>query len=241
MIKFKNKKIGCVAIIVFFVIFFVLLRIIFFIIDDIDLNKSKNNLAKIEDLIEQEDFVEAKKLSKKIKGYDRYEVTDKVVRAQISSLIDDGQFDIAADVANEESRYYMYYDLLLMKLIPLYDTNKQGMFIALAQLKTPSLGSPLKNWNGENGNIGESKVNTLHTSFNNSLSQLMKYAINKGDKDTAIQLAALLKPLYKQVKGKVKQWSNKEQKDILVDGMVWENIPTDYTQANQIKKELGIK
>ena len=108
-------------------------------------------------------------------------------------------------------------------------------------MKTPSLGSPLKNWNGENGNIGELEVNTLHTSFNNSLSQLMKYAINKGDKDIAIQLAALLKPLYKQVKGKVKQWSNKEQKDILVDGMVWENIPTDYTQANQIKKEFGIK
>ena len=54
----KTKKIGCLSVIGFFV----LLGIIGLIVDSIDSKKSKNNSVKIEDLIEQGDFIEAKKL-----------------------------------------------------------------------------------------------------------------------------------------------------------------------------------
>jgi hypothetical protein len=89
----KTKKIGCLSVIGFFV----LLGIIVLIVDTIDSKKSKNNSVKIEDLIEQGDFIEAKKLAK-TSEYGRDEMMDKVVKAQISSLLDRGDFSLASDV-----------------------------------------------------------------------------------------------------------------------------------------------
>ena len=69
----------------------------------------------------------------------------------------------------------------------------------------------------------------------------MKYAKSKSDINTVKELAVYLKPQYKQVKGKVREWNVKLQENVEVDGMVWEDTPSDYTQVNQIKKELGIQ
>lgn len=233
----KTLKIGCLSV----VGIVVLLVLIIIISDEISSKESKNNSLKIEDLIERGDFIEAKKLAKSSE-YGGREMMTKVLKAQVSTLVDRGDFSLASDVAKEEGQYSLYFNTMLEKLVPLYESNKQGLFMALAQLNIPPKGSPRDSWDHKDYYyMDEVLLNSLYTYYNNSLSQLMKYAKGKGDKDTTTQLAALLKPLYKQVKGKVKQWSVKEQKDIEVDGMVWENIPTDYTQANQIKKELGIK
>lgn len=233
----KTKKIGCLSVIGFFV----LLGIIVLIVDTIDSKKSKNNSVKIEDLIEQGDFIEAKKLAK-TSEYGRDEMMDKVVKAQISSLLDRGDFSLASDVAKEDNRYSTYFDLLLERMVPLYESNKQGLFMALAQLNIPSVGSSRENWDGEGySDMSESYLNSLYSSFNNSLSQLMVYAKANDDMEYVKKVSKLLKPLYKKNKGKVKEWNVKKQENVEVDGMVWEDTPTDYTQANQIIKELGIK
>lgn len=233
----KTKKIGCLSVIGTFI----LLMVILLISDEISSKKSKDNSIKIEDLIEQGDFIEAKKLAKSSE-YGGDEMMTKVVKAQVSTLLDRGDFSLASDVAKEEGQYSIYFNTLLEKLVPLYESNKQGLFMALAQLNLPSLGSSRESWDGESyGSIGESTLNSLYTSFNNSLSQLMRYAKNKGEINTVKELAVYLKPHYKKVKGKVKEWNVKKQEEFWVDGEVWEDIPSDYTQANQIKKELGIK
>lgn len=234
----KTKKIGCLSVIGAFV----LLMLIVFISDGISEKKSKNNSVKIEDLIEQGDFIEAKKLAK-TSEYGGDEMMTKVLKAQVSTLLDRGDFSLASDVAKEEGQYSIYFNSLLEKLVPLYESNKQGLFMALAQLNIPSLNSPRSGWDGKSsyGNFGESTLNSLYTSFNNSLSQLMKYAKSKSDINTVKELAVYLKPQYKQVKGKVREWNVKLQENVEVDGMVWEDTPSDYTQVNQIKKELGIQ
>lgn len=233
----KTKKIGCLSVIGFFV----LLGIIGLIVDSIDSKKSKNNSVKIEDLIEQGDFIEAKKLAK-TSEYGGERMMEKVVKAQVSSLLDRGDFSLASDVAKEENRYSTYFDLLLERMVPLYESNKQGLFMALAQLNIPSVGGSRKNWDDEGHyTMSESTVNSLYSSFNNSLSQLMVYAKANDDMEYVKKVSKLLKPLYKTKKGKVKEWDVKKQENVEVDGMVWEDTPTDYTQANQIKKELGLK
>ncbi len=199
--------------------------------------KSKNNSVRIEDLIEQGDFIEAKKLAK-TSEYGGDEMMTKVVKAQVSTLLDRGDYSLASDLAKEEGQYSIYFNTLLEKLVPLYESNKQGLFIALAQLNIPSKGSSLNSWDR---NMDESMLNSLYSSFNNSLSQLMKYAKSKSDLNTVKELAVYLKPQYKQVKGKVREWNVKLQEIVEVDGMVWEDTPNDYRQVNQIKKELDIK
>ena len=216
---------------------FVLLMIIVLISDEISSKKSKNNSVKIEDLIEQRDFVEAKKLAKSSE-YGGDEMLTKVVKAQVSTLVDRGDLSLASDVAKEDGRYSVYFDVLLERLVPLYESNKQGLFMALAQLNFPALGRA-SNWDGnEHHTIDQWKLNSLYTSYNNSLSQLMSYAKTNNDQDSIKKLASFLKPLYK---------SNKVKKDPspgYPDGheeTVWDQTPTDFTQANQIKKEFGVK
>ena len=228
----KNKKPALIIGVVFALIIAAV-----FISDGISERKSKGNSLKIEDLIEQGDFIEAKKLAKSSEfGGD--EMLTKVVKAQVSTLVDRGDLSLASDVAKEDGRYSIYFDVLLERLVPLYESNKQGLFMALAQLNFPALGNA-SNWDGDKYHtIDQWKLNSLYTSYNNSLSQLMSYAKTNNDQDSIKKLASFLKPLYK---------SNKVKKDPSPsypnghEETVWDQTPTDYTQANQIKKELGIK
>ena len=164
----------------------------------------------------------------------------KVVKAQVSTLVDRGDLSLASDVAKEDSRYSVYFNVLLERLVPLYESNKQGLFMALAQLNFPALGKS-SNWDGESyssSHIDHWDLNSLYTSYNNSLSQLMSYAKTKGDQDSVKKLASFLKPLYKS--SVVKKGPSPGYPDGHEE-TVWDQNPTDYTQANQIKKELGVK
>ena len=97
-------------------------------------------------------------------------------------------------------------------------------------------------WNGSKiGRFDPGGLNHLYESFNNNLKQLLYYAKNKNDMEFVQMVSAFLKPLYKKEKRKVKEWNVNKQEIVWVDGEVWEDAPSDYTQANQIKKELGIK
>lgn len=193
--------------------------------------------AQIEKCIEEGDFTKAKQLNKKLE-YGGMKL--KICKAQVSSLIDEGKFNLAADIAKEDADYGVYYENLMGKLAQLYVSNPQGLLMALSSIQFPKDGNSCY-WNGRYELFYKDDLNKVYSEYNNYIKQLAIYANTNDDTEYVKNASMLLKPLYKKVKGKVREWSNKLQKNVEVDAMVWENTPTDYTQANQIKKELGIK
>ena len=192
--------------------------------------------AKIEQCIEKGDFTKARQLNKKL---DYGGMKMKICRAQVSSLIEEGDFYLAADIAKEDTDYGVYYEILMGKLVLLYDKNPQGLMAALASVNFPT--NNTKNWNGQYLPFSHKEdLNAFYGTYNNNLKQLMIYAKANDDWEYVQKVSVLLKPLYKKVKGKVREWSNQKQEMVEVDCMVWEETPKDYTQAEQIKKDLGI-
>ena len=194
--------------------------------------------AKIEQAIEEEDFTKAKQLTKKLEY--PWTMKCKICKAQVSSLIEKGEYELAVDVAREDADYGVYFNALLNKLTYIYNNNNQDLMMVVSSISFPKEGESLL-WDCQRELFYHDELNNLYSQYNNALAQIMKYARSNEDVDIVRKLAGYLKPQYKQVKGKVKEWSNKLQKDVWVDGMVWEKVPSDYTQANQIKKEVGIK
>ena len=195
-----------------------------------------NTKAKIEQCIENGDFTKARQLNKKLEYGG---MIMKICRAQVSELIDEGEFYLAADIAKEDTDYGVYYVILMGKLVQLYDKNPQGLMAALASVNFPT--NKTNYWNGQYlPFMHKEDLNAFYETYNNNLKQLMVYVKANDDMEYVKKVSDLLKPLYKKVKGKVREWSNQKQETVEVDGMVWEENPTDYTQAEQIKKDLGI-
>ena len=193
--------------------------------------------AKIEQCIENGDFTKARQLNKKL---DYGGMKMKICRAQVSSLIEEGDFYLATDIAKEDTDYGVYYEILMGKLVQLYDNNPQGLMGAMASITFPT--NNTKNWNGQYLPFTHKEdLNAFYETYNNNIKQLMIYAKASDDMDYVKKVSVLLKPLYKKVKGKVREWSNQLQETVEVDGMVWEDNPTDCSQADQIKKDLGIE
>ena len=198
--------------------------------------------AQIEKCIEEGDFTKAKQLNKKLE-YGGMGL--KICKAQVSSLIDEGQFNLAADVAKEDEDYGVYYEILMGKLVQLYDKNPQGLMAALASINFPT--KDQQHWNGKyNPFLYMESFNAFFETYNNNIKQLMIYAKANDDLEYAKKISALLKPLYKSKMVKEEQTMSintktGERKKELVDVTKYEDTPTDFTQANQIKKELGIK
>ena len=113
----------------------------------------------IEKCIENGDFVEARKILAQLKesadvsssnplfskkegqlNQEKYErCLNKVSKAQIASLIAEGDFGTAQDIALEDGNYNYYLDSFLGKLISIY--NKYGIdkvYEGLAQIKMPT-------------------------------------------------------------------------------------------------------
>ncbi len=193
--------------------------------------------AQIEKCIEKGDFTKAKQLNKKLK-YGGMEL--KICKAQVSSLIDKGEFNLAADIAKEDADYGVYYENLMGKLVQLYVSNPQGLLMALSSIQFPGVGNS-GYWNGAYEVFSKYDLHKMYSEYNNYLKQLAIYVKANDDMDFVKKVSVLLKPLYKEEKRKVREWNVKKQEFVEVDDMVWEDTPTDYTQANQIKKELGIK
>lgn len=198
--------------------------------------------AQIEKCIEEGDFTKAKQLNKKLE-YGGMGM--KICKAQVSSLIDEGQFNLAADIAKEDQDYGVYYEILMGKLVQLYDMNPQRLTAALTSINFPNLDQ--ERWNGDyRPFMYNSQLNAFYETFNNNIKQLMIYAKANDDMEYAKKISVLLKPLYKSKVVKEEQTisintKTGERKKELVDVTKYEDSPTDYTQANQIKKELGIK
>ena len=197
-------------------------------------NSGKNKIkAQIEDCIEKGDFNKARQLNKKLEYGG---MTNKICRAQVASLIDEGQFNIAADIAKEDMNYGVYYVSLMGKLVSLYDTNPQGLMLALSSINFPTSSCE---WDDDLYRFSyTSEFNDLYQSFNDNIKHLMLYAKSNNDMDYMKKLSFYLKPLYR---GKEVRKPDKSYVSGYKEYTEWEKTPTDYTQANQIKKELGIK
>lgn len=184
--------------------------------------------AKIEDSIEKGDFNKAKQLNKKrnLFYYETRLTSVKICKAQVSSLIDEGQFNLAADIAKEDADYGVYYENLIGKLVQLYECNSKDLTMALTSIQFPKK-SECSYWNGKYVYWNGYRMNQLYEAYNNNIRQLLLYAKTKNDVNFVQTVAAFLRPLYKIV-------NSGYYED-------YEDTPTDYIQVNQIKKELGIK
>ena len=78
-----------------------------------------NNEAELTELIEKGDFVGARKIA------ESYDQREKVCRAQVADLISQGNYDMAAQIANEENFYYkVYFENVFDNLTKIY--TEQG-------------------------------------------------------------------------------------------------------------------
>lgn len=191
---------------------------------------SSDTKAKIEKCIEEGDFVKAKQLNKKLE-YGGMKL--KICKAEVSALIDKSQFNLAADIAKEDTDYGVYYENLMGKLVQLYVSNPQGLLMALSSIQFPKK-SECSYWNGKYEYWKAYRMNQLYEAYNNNIRQLLLYAKTKNDVNFVQTVAAFLRPLYKIVKKPDKAYASGYYED-------YEDTPTDYIQVNQIKKELGIK
>ena len=103
--------------------------------------KNKENTKNFTDLIEKGNYVEARKLVDEWNN----RPLEKITRAQVADLVSQGNFDMAAQVANEdkgpwgESFYYtIYYEFIFDNLTKIY--NEQGesrLLYALSSMSYP--------------------------------------------------------------------------------------------------------
>jgi len=191
-----------------------------------------NKEEKINACIEKGDFTKAKRYASRNSVVEGEGLLWKVCRAQVSSLIDRGEFNLAVDVAREDGDYGMYFNSMLGKLVSIYNQNKPSLLVAVSSIEFPPIerGYGCCHWDGKfySSGMHESDLNQLVMQYNNSLRQVMVYAKNSADFDMVNSLGYYLKPTYKSTKSKD-------------GGVEWEAMPTDYTQAEQIKKEFGIE
>ena len=191
---------------------------------------SSDTKAKIEKCIEEGDFVKAKQLNKKLE-YGGMKL--KICKAEVSALIDKSQFNLAADIAKEDVDYGVYYEVLMGKLVQVYENDSQGLTFALASINFPKQGGSGR-WNDRFETFYSDDLNLMYKAFNDNIKQLLLYAKTKNDINFVQTVAAFLRPLYKKVKKPDKSYASGYRE-------YYEDTPTDYTQANQIKKDLGIE
>lgn len=210
-----NKKKGCLVVIAVYAIFQILMLIFALIGGSIENNKK----VKIAELIEKEDYSAARKALSKHEGWSKGDELKKITMAQVASLIDKGQLNLASQIATEDDNYDAYYEALMSKLVQLYNSNKAELFVALSTIQFESVTN------------GCYPMNIIHKNeiikgYNSNIAQLMLYAKTIGNLDDVKQLGDFLKPQHKEknVNG---------EKEYL--GQI------DYTDANRIRKEFGLK
>ena len=210
-------------------------------------DKAKANKLeiKIEECIENEDFLGARKLCRELgnthAGYwSSMDYTEKITRSQVAYLIDKGEYNLAADIAKEDEDIGIYVNLMLDRIAYVYYSDRQNFLYLLSTLTIPSSIGYDVHWNGKSISY-EDDFNKIINYYNNVLSNVMSYAKNNDDLTTAISVSKYLKPRYKKVKSRELRWDNYLQKEVYKDVEIWEKNPSDYTEINRIKKELGIK
>ena len=211
-----NKKKGCLFAVVVIVIF----EIVGWAIIEKDEKEEAEGKNEIAEYIEKEDFNAARKAYRKQYLYGNKDVLETITRAQVASLIDQGYLDLASQIAVEDENYDIYYQTLMSKIVPLYNSNKSDLFLALSTIQFEKVKD------GHYNKTTEIK-NDIIKGYNTNVAQLMLYAKTNGNLDDVKQLADFLRPQHKEQK------INDNEVEYL--GQI------DYSDVNRIRKEFGLK
>ena len=206
--------------------------IIAFIIvyDVIDSKTRISSDNRITDLIEQGDYIKAKKVAAKMQSY---EAENRVTNAQVLDLIDQGRFDLASDIAKEDEYYISFFNGIIDHLTKLY--NQQGgekLLYAMSLVSFPDTNSDLPTLWGRSWVLSETSRQIV-TRSNNNIESFCDYLKQTGDKQFIIKMLDYLKPVYVP---ESKHWDSKQQKYI-IDKEAY----IDNSEMKRIKAKYGYK
>lgn len=179
---------------------------------------------KVKDLIEQGDYIQAKKLAPS--SSDRKNVTS----AQVSDLIRQGRFDLAAEIAKEDEYYITYYDGVFNHLAQIYnDQGAENLFYALSLISFPDTKSCYADdsW-GCKYNL---KPCDIVKKSNANIESFCDYLKLSNKKEFIPKMLIFLRPVYVPDEEK---WDVKKQKDILI-----KKGYMDYSEVSRIKAKYG--
>lgn len=202
----RNMVIGAV-------VMFLLPYIGIFIGERIDSRNDKKNqerLQLVEECIENLDFVQARKL---IAEYDGETVADygseegkryvsiknKLTQAHIFHLINQGQFSLAKQIAEEDGNPTLYRVVLMNQLIDIYDkSSKKELIKALSLIEISATYNEL--WDTKKKeyirSVNEVGYNMQVHGFNEDLDYFCKALCTMGKEEDAKAFLNLLKPDY---------------------------------------------
>ena len=183
---------------------------------------------EVTELIEQGDYIAAKKAAESGSTDDKRRVTN----AQVSDLITQGRFDIAADVAKEDGFYITYYDGIINHLSQIYtDQGGDKLLYALSLVTYPDPKEDTYLPNFWGAVYSEDKSNDIIKRSNKNIESFCDYLKSTGDRTFIPKVLVYLKPIYIAEETK---WDVKKQETIHI-----KDAYTDYSEVKRIKAKFG--
>lgn len=165
-----------------------------------------DNEAELTELIEKGDFVGARKIA------DGYDQKMKVCRAQVADLISQGNYDMAAQIANEDKFYYeVYFESVFDNLTKIYTEQGEDKLLYILSNVTYPIDNEDNGWNKYS---------------NSRLETFCDYLKINNQKDFISKVLVFLKPEYIREEGKNG------------DTYKWK---ADYSDSKRIKAKFGVK
>lgn len=178
--KLVRKHLGKAAAIIYGTIF--LLVAAGFIIYGCIQRSENNDKQSIDMALAQNDFETAKSIARSLNNAELY----RVVSAEIKFLIGEGEFELARQIADENTQQDKYYELLMPNLVTLYD--KFGLDKVRAAVASCPL--PVEDNYGDKylgslrfASYDYDKLSAFYTTHNEHLERLMEYMNMAGDKE----------------------------------------------------------
>ena len=207
----------------------ILMQVLFLLIlVNEDKNQEKASL-KVKDLIEQGDYVAAKKVAQS----GSYNDIKLVTNAQVNDLISQGRFDIAAEVAKEDGLYITYFDGIINHLSQIYiEHGGNKLLYAMSLVVYPDTKDKyLPDYWGRIWSLDEDSRQIVARSNKNIESFCDYLKLSGEDKSFIPKMLSYLKPIYRPAETK---WNVQEQKDIVL-----KEAYIDYSDVKRIKAKYG--
>jgi len=187
---------------------------------------------KVAECIEKGDFIKARKCANEAYPQDKKDLLFKVVNAQISSLINEGAFDLANEIAKEDGFYITFFNGIIDHLTKIYtQQGANSLLYAMTLVSFPNeKESNLPDFWGAYYQKDEDVKNILVRS-NKNIESFCDYLKEIGDNSYIPKMLGYLKPHF--VKAETK-WDYEKQKDILIKAEY-----TDYSEVKRIKAKFG--
>lgn len=186
---FKFMGVGCLT---YLILFALIVGLDWYFTEGRDTIQARKTLKCIENM----DFVQARVHLNKIDSYGKlYDVTrEKVCRAQVFHLINQGEFTLAQQIAQEDGLSQVYMDALLVQLPQIY--GQQSILSLLNAFSIITFSREQEEYNKQ-----------VHA-YNTSLDSFCKSLYAMGKKEDAKAFLNLLKPDYNGSIAKINKIKN---------------------------------